>query len=563
MSASLNPFGSPRSDQKIRLLPPETVPASTASADRALRRLFLTLFLRGRSSRGLRKEQTPKSVGTKLGWALFFYAVVGGFVTIAFRGQPVFMLSLYLHAMTLVFLGMFVASSAGEVLFNKEEGDILLHRPVTPRALLQAKVGVLVHVSLWLAGAFNLVALFVGAAAPGSGWMFPVAHILSTVLEGLFCTGSVVLTYELCLRWLGRERLDGLMTTVQVFVALAAVLGGQLVPRMVIQSGSKFSLGPPSWWFGLLPPTWFASLDDALAGTGARNSWLLAAVGLVAVVVVLWMAFGKLAHHFEAGLQMLGETASPSGKGAGGGRRWLAALVQAPPLRWWLRDPVTRASFLLVAAYLFRDREVKLRIYPGLAPMLVMPVIFLLQDRGAGGIGGGFGVAFCGGYVGLVALLALNMLQFSQQWPASDVFRLAPMAGPARICDGARWAVLCFLALPTVAAFGLIAWCMRGGVGHLPLLLPGIIALPIYALYVHLGGRAVPLSVPGEEAKAASRSFQMVGVMLISMAISGVAVWAWSTGWFWPFLSGEAAIGVGLYVLMRSFVSSARWVTIE
>ena len=51
-------------------------------------------------------------------------------------GQPVFGLSLYLHAMTLVFLGMFVASSAGEVLFNKEEGDILLHRPITARALL-------------------------------------------------------------------------------------------------------------------------------------------------------------------------------------------------------------------------------------------------------------------------------------------------------------------------------------------------------------------------------------------------------------------------------------------
>lgn len=541
----------------------ETTPASPASADRALRRLFLTLFLRGRSSRGLRKEQTPKSVGTKLGLALFFYAVVGGAVAIAFRGQPVFMLSLYLHAMTLVFLGMFVASSAGEVLFNKEEGDILLHRPVTPRALLRAKVGVLLQVSLWLAGAFNLVGLLIGATLPGSGWMFPVAHIFSTILEALFCTGGVVLTYELCLRWLGRERLDGLMTTVQVFVAVAAVLGGQLVPQLLIRSGTKISLSPSSWWIGLLPPTWFASLDDALAGSGARNSWLLAAVGVAAVCVVLWMAFGKLVHHYEAGLQMLGETSAPSGKDAGGGRRWLAALVQAPPLRWWLREPVTRASFLLVAAYLLRDREVKLRIYPGLAPMLVMPVIFLLQDRGRGGLGGGFGVAFSGGYVGLVALLGLNMLQFSQQWQASDVFRLAPMVGPARICDGARRAVLCFLALPTVVAFGLIGWCLSGGSAHLPLLLPGIIALPIYALYAHLGGRAVPLSVPGEEAKAASRSLQMVGVMLISMALSGLAVWAWSTGWFWQFLWGEAAVGVAVFALLRSFAASARWVSIE
>jgi hypothetical protein len=50
-----------------------------------------------------------------------------------FQRQPVFALALYLHSMTLVFLGMSIASSAGEMLFNKEEADILLHRPVTPR----------------------------------------------------------------------------------------------------------------------------------------------------------------------------------------------------------------------------------------------------------------------------------------------------------------------------------------------------------------------------------------------------------------------------------------------
>ena len=42
-----------------------------ASSTRILRRLFLTLFLRGRSSRGLQKEQAPKSVGTKLATTLF------------------------------------------------------------------------------------------------------------------------------------------------------------------------------------------------------------------------------------------------------------------------------------------------------------------------------------------------------------------------------------------------------------------------------------------------------------------------------------------------------------
>ena len=76
-------------------------------------------------------------------------------------------------------------------------------------------VAVLVEVSLWLAGAFNLVGLFVGIGATDGGWFFLVAHAVSTGLEAMFCTGCVVLTYQLCLRWFGHERLDNLMTAVQ------------------------------------------------------------------------------------------------------------------------------------------------------------------------------------------------------------------------------------------------------------------------------------------------------------------------------------------------------------
>src|ERR1039458_4297295 len=100
------------------------------SPERTLRRLFLTLFLRGRSARGLRKENTPNSVGSKLAMTLVFYALFGLFA-LFFKGQPVFALSVYLHGMTFVFLGLFVAASAGGVLFYKGGSGILLHRPVT------------------------------------------------------------------------------------------------------------------------------------------------------------------------------------------------------------------------------------------------------------------------------------------------------------------------------------------------------------------------------------------------------------------------------------------------
>ncbi len=535
------------------------------SSTRTLRRLYLTLFLRGRTSRGLQKQGAPKSVWQKLLLSLLFYAIFGT-VALSFLGKTVFMLSLQLHALTFVFLGMFVASSAGEVLFNQEEADILMHRPVTARALLWAKISVMVQVSLWLAGALNLAGFIVGTYMSDGGWLFPVAHAISTIMEALFCTGFVVVVYQLCLRWFGRERLEGLMTTTQVIVAIVVVTGGQFFPQLIGRGGSRMELSLDRWWVALLPPAWFASFDDAVAGHGTNVSWLVAGIGFVITGIVLWLAFGKLARDYELGLQTLSERSAPRASSKGTGqRRWVDVLVHAPPLSWWLRDSVARASFLLTAAYLMRDRDVKLRIYPGLAPILAMPLVFLLQDRGGRAPNGfgGFGVAFSGAYLGLIPMLALNMLQFSQHWQASDLFRAAPMIGPVQLCHGARRAVLVFLTLPIVLLCVAATWFLRGNSAQLVLLLPGIIALPVYSLIPCLGGNAVPLSQPTEEAKSVGRGLQMMVVMFASFAMAGISVWAHKAGFFLWFLAVEIVMVAVVYTGMRLSLGSVRWKSME
>ena len=524
---------------------------------KALHRLFLTLFLRGRGARGLNQKTAPKSVGQKLFLTLLFYTLFGCFAFTLLR-QPVFALAVYLHAMTFAFLGMFVASSAGEILFNKEEADILMHRPVDTRTMLWSKIRVLVEVSLWLAAAFNLAGLFVGLDCPDGGWRFPIAHIISTALEAVFCTGCVILTYQLCLRWFGRERLEGLMTMTQVIVSVAAVMSSQILPRIVIRFGGALSASESSWWIGLLPPAWFAGFDDALAGSASAISWVFAGVALAVTAVVLWLAFGKLAQNYEIGLQALNETVTKR-KPIRQGRRWIDRLINIQPLRWWLRDPVSRAAFLLTAAYLVRDRDVKLRVYPGIAPMLVLPFVFLLQRHSMGS----FGIAFSGAYLGLIPLLGLSIIQYSQQWQASDIFRVAPIRGPAPICHGARRAILLFLTLPMLLATAAIILLLYGASLQLLLLLPGIIALPVYALVPGLIGRAIPLSVPPEEAKSAGRGLTVTLIMMISIALSGLAYFCWTQGWFWPFLAAETTVVVGLYFGMRFALEKVRWKSAE
>jgi hypothetical protein len=541
------------------LTPPPILREQVASPEKALRRLFLTLFLRGRGARGLNKQGAPKSVGHKLALTLLVYGVFGC-MALGFMNKPVFLLAVYLHGLTFVFLGMFIASSAGEMLFNKEEADILLHRPISPKVMLWAKIRVLVEISLWLAAALNLAGLLVGLTT-GGGVLFFLIHICSLVLEAIFCASCVVLLYQLCLRWFGRERLEGLMTTSQVVVSVVLVMSGQILPRFMFRADHVVTMSQASWWIAFLPPAWFAGMDDAVAGSSSWMSWLMSALALLATGLVVWFAFGHLARDYEIGLQRLGETATK--RRATGKRRWLDRLVEIPPLSWWLREPVARTSFLLTIAYLTRDRETKLRVYPGIAPILFLPFILLVQgNQGHAPGSANFMIPFMGIFLGMVPMSALQLLRYSQQWQAADVFQMAPIRGPGPICEGARRAALFFLAAPTVIFVVGLAWLLAG-FHTLLLLLPGLTVMPVFSIIPSFQGKGMPLCQPIDSAKAASRGLIMYLILLIAAGLAFLTTVAWNRGWFWEFEAGLAAVCAVLYAWMSWSAAKQGWPSAE
>ena len=509
-------------------------------------------------SRGFKKETAPKSVVNKLGLTLLMYAAFGGFMASVLHGS-VYVLSLYLHGMTTMVVGMFIVMTAGEALFNKDESEILMHRPVSSRLLLTSKISVLVVVSLWIAGAFNLVGFVVGSAfTPDGSWLWPVSHIVSTTLEACFCVSCVVLLYQLCMKWFGRERLDNLMTTVQVLMGVVFFAGSQIIPRLLQRSPDSITTIAAIWWINLLPPAWFAGIDDAVAGSGASGSWGMACVGIAATGIVGWFAFVKLADSYESGLQVIGETISKPTQRAAESRK-LQWLVNRQPIRWWLGDPISRASFVLCTAYLLRNRDVKLRVFPGIAPMLVMPVLFLMQSRTDGTVG----IALSMGMVCLVPVFAQGLLQYSEQWQASDLFRAAPMVGPEALCNGARHSVLLFLTVPMIVLVAIAVIVMQSSVHGLVAMLPGVLALPVFAMYPCIGGHTVPLSIAGDESKSVGRSLKMIGFMLVSFALSGIVILSFQYDFFGILLSAETVVVAVVYWLMRKSMERVRWASME
>ena len=106
---------------------------------------------------------------------------------------------------------------------------------------------------------------------------------------------------------------------------------------------------------------------------------------------------------------------------------------------------------------------------------------------------------------------------------------------------------------------GMIVWLLRGDLTPLILFLPGIIALPVFALVPSLGGGGVPLSLPTDAAKSAGRGLNMMIVMAITFGLAMVASLAWTQGWFWWLVLGEAIVAVCLYCGMRLSLTRTRW----
>jgi ABC-2 type transport system permease protein len=234
-------------------------------------------------------------------------------------------------------------------------------------------------------------------------------------------------------------------------------------------------------------------------------------------------------------------------------------LSRARPMAWGLRDPVARASFRLTVAYLLRDREIKLRVYPGLAPMLVMPVIIMLPGTSARLGISAFMMAFLGAYVCVVPLSAVGMIEYSQQWQAMDVYRAAPIAGPGAVKRGVRSAVIWLLTVPILIGVAMLSLVLGVDPMNLLLLAPGAVLIPVCAVMACTGGRGVPLSLAGDPTKQAGHGAKVFGMMIVALIIAGIAALAWAKGWFGAFMTIEAVLALLFYSELRKEVDRDPW----
>jgi MFS family permease len=231
------------------------------------------------------------------------------------------------------------------------------------------------------------------------------------------------------------------------------------------------------------------------------------------------------------------------------------------PLLWWLRDPIERQAFLLVSAYLLRDRETKMKIYPSLAPLVVMPVVMAIGPSRGGSHGprlmlGTFALA----YAAIVPIQALMLLRRSEQWRASALFRCAPLLHWTPVFHGARKAVLCWLALPALLfAAGLLA-LLQGSWMPFALAVPALVCTLFASCVPGITADWLPLALPNTDVRASAMGCVVIGVVVVAaMALGGLTQWMDSLGWLWPFLVATVLLGAVLQRLLIAALARRRW----
>ena len=520
---------------------------------RALLKCYFRLAFRGRVTQSMGRRGLPFIVG--------LYVLMGLMIGVSalFGRVDVFTLALLTHSMTFFVVGMAVTSESGDILFNVNESEVLVHRPIDSRTLMAAKAINVIAFALILAGALNLAPTFFGVAARGARIWFPVIHTLSVVGLCVFCTAAVVCTYGVAIRFFDRNKFDNVATWSQVGMSVVFMGGYQAVPRLMEQFQGQ-SLASYAQYLWLLPPAWFAGMDSWAAGDHAApgSSFVLAVIGWTVTGALAYVAVGRLAPSYSEGLINLSESSRRSPRATPAETPGFTTTALNPVLRWWLSDPIERGAFRLAAVYMRRDRDVKLRLYPSLSLFVVFPLLFSLSDRGLSGTSR-FIPLMTTWMLGMMPLSALETLRISAHFAAADLFWLAPLQSAAPVFHGVRKAVLLYLWIPaTVVAIALVAYLARDR-ELLLLLIPTVIATPTLSLIPGLRGDYMPLSRPATRGEHFARNMGlMYATMLTSGAIVGLSWVASSIGWLWELVVVESIVVLFLHRTLNRIIRGRR-----
>jgi len=398
--------------------------------------------------------------------ALITYTVMGLLMAVGLRPHgDLFVYSLFTLSAAMFMTALAVIMEYVTIVAHPDDFHILAHRPVSSRTYFWAKLGNLLFYVTPIALALTLPAAIVGGTTLEQGFLFGLFHVVSGIVACLATAAMVVLVYTAALKVVSYQRFTSIMTYVHSGATLVLVLAYFLLPRMIEDDPMLLSLTRGVWVY-LAPPAWFAGAVELLSGASGRQDVQLALMAAGSSALVIAAAMNTISLDYSRKISEL-TTASvevDAGSDADGRVRGRPFFRVGLAL---LSTGTERAGYVLMDAYMRRDRKLRARVYPAFGlPLAVYITALIRSDLHSPYVMSpdGSPVALqeiMGLYCIFVSLFFATAMTQSEQWKASWIFHSAPISDPARILQGARrlvvWRYLVpfFILLFVLLTFGM------------------------------------------------------------------------------------------------------------
>ena len=273
-------------------------------------------------------------------------------------------------AMLIFMLFSVYISEYSAVLLDTTEKSFYGALPIGKNEISTAKN---IHIAYYIgtiAASMMLPSVVVGFISKGI--LYGLAFTLVSIVIVVVCLHLAGVIYYLLLKVFSGEKLKDILSGFQIFMTIAIILSYQIVPRVVSIAGfSKGQLTFSPVYF-LLPSAWFSAILESLFGAGGEwYIYVLAGITVPAVILLEVLYKKKVMPEFEGELDKLTETAKEN-KSLSPFSKLMCKLLS--------KDEQENAFMKLVLIQVSRNRDMKLKLYPQLANVFILPIIMVLPQ---------------------------------------------------------------------------------------------------------------------------------------------------------------------------------------
>jgi len=273
-------------------------------------------------------------------------------------------------AMLIFMLFSVYISEYSAVLLDTTEKSFYGALPIGKNEISTAKN---IHIAYYIgtiAASMMLPSVVVGFISKGI--LYGLAFTLVSIVIVVVCLHLAGVIYYLLLKIFSGEKLKDILSGFQIFMTIAIVLSYQIVPRVISIAG--FSKGQITYspFYFLLPSAWFSAILESLFGAdGLWYIYVLAGITVPAVILLEVLYKKKVMPEFEGELDKLTETAKEN-KSLSPFSKLMCKLIS--------KDEQENAFMKLVLIQVSRNRDMKLKLYPQLANVFILPIIMVLPQ---------------------------------------------------------------------------------------------------------------------------------------------------------------------------------------